>query len=183
MENEVREIAARIRELREACGYTQEQLAQELSLDLALYQGYEASGEDIPISVIYQIANKFGVDFTEIVTGSSANLDTYQVVRGGQGAHIDRYPGYRFSDLASRYNHKIMQPLLVTLDPSDAPAALVTHTGQEFNMVLEGAIILVFDKKEILLNAGDTVYFNPRHPHGQKAAGNKIAKFLTVIAE
>lgn len=183
MSHEISEIAARIRELRESCGVSQEELARELRLDPAVYCEYERSGENIPISVIYEIANKFGVDFTEILTGVGAKLDTYHIVRRGEGRSVSRYPGYRFEDLAFRYNRKIMQPLLVTLDPSDEPAALVTHTGQEFNLVLEGSIAVVFDDTELVLRAGDSIYFNPMHPHGQRCVGEEKARFLTVIAE
>ena len=63
----INEIAARIRELREVCDYTQEKLAQELGLSAEQYAGYEENG-DFPISVIYEIANKFGVDVNELVT-------------------------------------------------------------------------------------------------------------------
>lgn len=183
MAKEINEIASRIRELREACGYTAKQLAEELNIDVNVYEEYENNGDNIPISVIYQIATKFGVDFTEIITGVRAKLDTYHVVKRGNGRSINRYPGYRFEDLAFRYAHKIMQPLLVTLDPSDKPADLVSHAGQEFNLVLEGSIALVFDNKEIILSEGDSVYFNPTHLHGQKCVGDKKARFLTVIAE
>lgn len=180
---EINEIASRIRELREVCGYTAQQLANELNIDEKVYEDYENNGLNIPISVIYQIATKFGVDFTEIITGVGAKLDTYHVVKKGDGKSIDRYPGYRFEDLAFRYAHKIMQPLLVTLDPSDKPAALVSHTGQEFNLVMEGTIALVFENKEIILEEGDSVYFNPTKLHGQRCVGDKKAIFLTVIAE
>lgn len=54
---QIAEIAARIRELREACGYTQEELAKELGIDVAVLRAYEENGYNIPISVIYQIAN------------------------------------------------------------------------------------------------------------------------------
>ncbi len=183
MEKETNEIAARIRELREVCGYSAKQLADELNIDIDVYNDYENNGENIPISVIYEIATKFGVDFTEIITGVGAKLDTYHIVKKGEGKSIDRYPGYRFEDLAFRYAHKIMQPLLVTLDPSDKPASLVSHTGQEFNMVLEGTMALVFENKEIILSEGDSIYFNPTKLHGQRCVGNKKAIFLTVIAE
>lgn len=183
MKENYNEIADRIRELREVSGYSQEQLAKELNIDVEVYKNYELDGKDIPISIIYEIANKFGVDFTEIATGVGAKLDTYHVVRQGNGQSISRYPGYRFIDLAYRYNRKVMQPLLVTLDPSDAPAALVTHAGQEFNLILEGTVAVIFDDKEIVLEAGDSIYFNPKHLHGQKCVGNKKATFLTVIAE
>lgn len=179
----VHEIAQRISGLRDACGYTRDELADELGIERSVYASYEENGEDIPISVIFQIANKFGVDFTEILTGSAAKLDTYHLVKAGQGRSVQRYEGYNYQDLAWRYTHKIMQPLLVTLDPSDEPAALVTHVGQEFNYVVEGTVILVFDDKEIKLNKGDSIYFNPTHPHGQKCGGNEPAVFLTMIAE
>lgn len=183
MKKELNEIAARIRELREVCGYTQEDLAKELGIDIRVYQEYEVDGANIPISVIYEIANKCGVDFTEIITGVAAKLDTYHIVKKGEGRSVSRYPGYRFEDLAFRYSHKIMQPLLVTLDPSDEPAALVSHAGQEFNLVLEGTVALMFDNRELILNAGDCIYFNPTHIHGQKCVGDTKARFLTVIAE
>lgn len=183
MKAEINEIAERIKGLREACGYSREQLARELNLDTSTLVDYEENGENIPISVIYEIANKFQVDFTEIITGVAAKLDTYHVVRDGKGKSCSRYPGYRFEDLAFRYSRKVMQPLLVTLEPSDAPAELVSHPGQEFNFVLQGSVCVVFDDKELILNEGDSVYFNPLHPHGQRCVGNKTAKFITVIAE
>jgi len=71
----------------------------------------------------------------------------------------------------------------VTLDPSDEPAALVYHDGQEFNMVLEGTMDLSFGDQTITLNKGDCVYFNPRYPHGQKCASSVPTVFLTVIIE
>ena len=126
----INEIAARIRELREVCDYTQEKLAKELDLTTEQYAAYEEHG-DFPISVIYEIANKFGVDFNELVTGEPSRIDTYHVVRRGNGKSISRYEGYRFKDLAFRYADKIMQPLLVTIEPSDEPAKLVKHAGQK----------------------------------------------------
>lgn len=183
MEEKIMELTARIRELREVCGYSEEELAKELNIPLETYLGYEKNGVDIPINVIFQIANMFKIDFNELLTGESGKLDTYHVVRSGTAPNADRYPGYHFKDLAYRYSHKVMQPLLVTLDPADGEAALVSHSGQEFNMVISGSIKLTFDKKEIILHEGDCVYFNPTHKHGQACVGDKSATFLTVIAE
>lgn len=182
MEN-AKEIAIRIACLREDCGYTAESLADELGIPRETYRAYEESGDDIPISTIFQIANKFGVDFTELLIGNAAKLDTYHLVKSGQGKSVQRYAGYHYQDLAFRYTHKIMQPLLVTLDPSDEPAELVTHVGQEFNYCVEGTVIVTFDDRELVLQPGDSVYFNPTHPHGQKCGGDIPAKFVTIIAE
>ncbi len=183
MNNEINEISVRLKGLREACGYSVDQLCEELGFDVEEYKRYEEVGDDIPISTVYAVANKFGVDFAEIITGKSTRLANYQVVRRGEGTDIKRFPGYKFENLAYSYSHKIMQPLLVTLDPSENAAALVSHSGQEFNMVLEGQIEITLDKKSIILNAGDCIYFDPTIKHGQKCYGDVKAKFLTVIAE
>ena len=177
------EIGARLRELREVSDYTIEELAKELNLDPEVYASYEQNGMDVPISVIYQIANKFKVDFTEIVTGQSAKLETYHLIRRGGGKVVNRNPEYHFEDLAYRYANKIMQPLLVTLEPNDEVAKLITHTGQEFNLVLEGTVIVTLGDKEFTMTAGDSIYFNPTIPHGQRCGGDVKARFLTVIAE
>ena len=129
--DEVKEIAMRIKELREICDYTVEE-----------YKQYEADGKGIPINVLYQLSKMYKVDFSEILTGVSAKLRTYQVVRKGEGKIADRYPGYHFQDLAFHYNNEIMQPFIVTLDPSDKPADLVSHRGEEFNLVLKGTVVV-----------------------------------------
>lgn len=183
MPRELQAIADRIRELRESCDYTPETLANELGISTETYLGYENNGEDIPISVLYDIAHKFSVDFSELLTGNTARIDTYCVVKKGEGAEIDRCPGYRFKNLAHRYVGKKMEPLIVEVEPKDGEPTLITHTGQEFNYVLEGSIELIFDQKRIVLEEGDSVYFNPLLPHGQRAAGDRKAVFLTVIID
>lgn len=183
MTTDFKEIGLRIKGLRESCDISREELASELGVSPETYAAYEETGSDVPISAIYHIASRFGVDFTEILTGTGAKLDTYQVVKAGRGRTVDRYPGYYYQDLAWRFNRKIMQPLMVTLDPSDEPAELVTHAGQEFNLVLSGTVLVTFDDKELELNAGDSIYFNPTHPHGQKCGGDVPAVFVTIIAE
>ena len=182
-EEAMREIGLRIEGLREACDVSPEDMARELEVDLDTYLKWEQTGADVPISAIYHMAKTFGVEFTEILTGTAAKLDTYQVVRKGQGKEVDRYPGYRYNDLAWRYTGKIMQPLEVILDPSDEPAKLVSHTGQEFNLVMEGIVIVTLGDQEFVLEAGDSIYFNPTIPHGQRCGGDVPARFVTFIAE
>lgn len=183
MDYELAEIGERIAGLREACDMTVEEMAAELDVPVETYLEWEQTGEDIPISAIYHMARHFGVEFTEILTGTAAKLNSYQVVRAGQGKEIERNPEYYFQDLAWRYTGKIMQPLLVTLDPSDKPASPVSHGGQEFNLVVEGSVIVTWADKEFKLDPGDSIYFNPEIPHGQRCASDIPAKFVTVIAE
>ena len=182
-ESLMREVGERIRGLREACEVSEEDMAKELEVDLDTYMSWENSGADVPISAIYHMSQRFGVEFTEILTGTAAKLDTFQVVRAGKGREVERYPGYHFEDLAFRYQNKIMQPLEVTIDPSDEPAKLVSHSGQEFNLVLQGTVVVVWGDREFRLNPGDSIYFNPTIPHGQRCGSDIPCRFVTVIAE
>ncbi|MDR1438458.1 MAG: XRE family transcriptional regulator [Clostridiales bacterium] len=186
MQDDASDVARRLRELRESCGVSAGELAASLGIPAETYAGYEDGSVDIPISALYKVTGLLRIDLTELLTGNSPKLDTYCVVRQGQGLVIDRYPGYKFKSVAFNFQHRKMEPLIVRIDAeTDAGGehkGLVTHTGQEFNYVIEGAVRLTLGKKEIILNQGDSCYFDPTIPHGQSAVG-KSAEFLTVILE
>ena len=185
MENaeSMREVGLRLQGLREACDVTVEEMAHELGVSPGTYAEWEETGEDVPISALYHVARTFNVELTELLTGTSAKLDTYHVVRRGEGQEVDRFPGYHYDDMAWRYAGKVMQPLMVVLDPSDEPAELVCHSGQEFNFVIEGTVVVTIGDQDIELAQWDSVYFNPEIPHGQRCGGEVPAKFITIIAE
>jgi mannose-6-phosphate isomerase-like protein (cupin superfamily) len=176
------EIANRIRELRESAGVSAGGAAGSLGLGASEYQDYESGLLDVPISVLYGIAGKFGVDMTDLMTGKSPNLQQYCVVRDGEGPEIERFPGYRFQSLASDFQNRLFEPLLVTLDPAkNHSIGLVKHGGQEFNFVISGRVRVVLGGKAVDLGPGDCVYFDPTIPHGQLALDEAPASFLTVI--
>lgn len=182
MADELKLIAERIRELRESCDYSIRQLADELGIAESVLAEYENNGKNIPISVIYDIAKIFKVDFSEILTGNTARINTYCVVRRGEGIKVNRAPGYDFLSIAHKYSGKIMEPMIVEVEPDNGDMKLITHPGQEFNYVLSGTVKVIIGDKEVLLKEGDCIYFNPSYPHGQRAVGEK-ATFLTVITD
>ena len=177
-------VAERLRGLREACETTPEELAAKIDIPLDIYTGYEDGSLDIPISVLYKVVNLFNVDLTDLLIGQTPKLDTYCVVRAGQGISVDRYSGYEYKSVAFNFLHRKMEPLIVHLEyGADDPAKkLVTHPGQEFNYVIEGSVKLTLGKKDIVLRKGDCCYFDPMIPHGQSAFEGS-ADFLTVILE
>lgn len=182
MNEQIMQIAARIREMREILDMEPAEIASQLNIPEAEYLRYENGEDDIPIGVLYATAGIFGIDPTELLTGEKPRMDGYTIVRKGQGNLIERCPGYSFRSLATNFINRDMEPMIVEVSASDEPADLITHGGQEFNMVLEGSVAVIIKNKEFVLNEGDSIYFDPRVPHGQKAV-SKHAKFLTVINE
>ncbi|MGI5922633.1 MAG: helix-turn-helix transcriptional regulator [Lentisphaerae bacterium] len=182
MSHKPNDIIARVRELREILDLSQEEVAEKLGIALDTYRQYETGQQSIPISTLNAVAELFHVDFTVLLTGDMPRMENYSLVRKGEGVKVERFPGYGFQSLAYNFKNRSMEPLLVTLeehDDDDEPP-LVSHGGQEFNLVLEGKIKIVLGKHEFELGEGDSFYFDPRIPHGQRAIGGP-AKFVTII--
>ena len=68
--------------------------------------------------------------------------------------------------------NRTADPFIVTVEPKgdDEPIHYNKHNGQEFNLVLEGRMLINIEGKEIILNQGDSIYFNSKLPHGMKSA-------------
>jgi transcriptional regulator with XRE-family HTH domain len=183
MPEQIRQIAARIRELREIAGIPVEKLAQEFNVESAVYSDYESGKVDIPISILFNISRKFNVDLTEILTGGAPHLHEYCLVRKGKGASVERRKNYNYQSLAYNYVNKKAEPLLVTVPsgPEDAPFPLNSHAGQEFNYVISGTLKVIINGHELMLHEGDSLFFDSRFDHGMKAVGGQPAQFLAII--
>ena len=175
-------VAQRIKELREIMDVAQEEMAQNLSISLEQYQSYENGENDIPISMLYEIAAALKTDFTVLLSGETPRMLTHTIVRQGKGLSVERYPGYGFESLAFNFIGREMEPMLVTLSENNKEVSLVSHTGQEFNYVLEGTIRITLGTNEYELKKGDSIYFDPNIPHKQEAI-TPTATFLTIIKE
>ncbi len=179
---QVEQIASRVRELRSILEIDADVVAANIGVTRAVYDDYENAAVDIPVGKLYLIANELGVDPTVLLLGDEPRMVDYTIIRQGKGLDVERFAGYRFSSLAYNYIGREMEPMIVTLDPTDDIPDLVVHEGQEFNFVLEGTVAVNLNGREYILRAGDSIYFNPSIPHGQRAIG-VVSKFLTVINE
>ena len=61
------EIAARIREMREVMGWSIAEMAEKTEVSEAEYISYETAEADIPFSFIHKCAFLFGVEMTEFL--------------------------------------------------------------------------------------------------------------------
>ena len=183
MSEQIRQIAQRIKELREISGISIDTLAKEFNITVEQYMEYESGNVDIPVSFLYQVASKFNVELSVILTGEDPTLQTYALVRKGKGVGVDRRKDYKYENLAFNFKHKKAEPFLVTVEPKpdDVPVSYNSHPGQEFNYVLEGSVKIYINGYELVLNEGDSLFFDSSYPHGMKALNNKKAKFLAVI--
>ena len=183
--NQLSEIATRIKELREIIGFSVNEMTQKTDVDEQTYLAYESGKVDIPFSFIHKCALAFGVDMTDLLEGSSARLSTYTVTRKGKGQETAKEDGIDIANLAPKFKDKLAEPYYVTYEYSPAqenkPIHLATHSGQEFDLVLNGKLkVQVGDHVEVL-EEGDSIYYNSSVPHGMIAVDGKSCTFVAVV--
>jgi len=183
MLEKIREIAARIRDLREITGLTTAAMAADLGLPVSEYEAYEQGSVDVPASRLWEIANRLHVDMTDLLTGEAPRMHVFAVTRNGQGPAVNRRRQYRYQSLAANFIHKKAEPFLVTVEPCAAGTAVEknSHPGQEFDYVIEGTLAVLIHEASIVLNEGDSIFFDASYPHGMHAVGATPCRFLAVI--
>ncbi|HPY88076.1 MAG TPA: XRE family transcriptional regulator [Spirochaetota bacterium] len=182
MDNKVKEISERIKGLRESENISIESLARELNIQSDIYQKYENGELDPPIGLLSQLARKFNIDLTSIITGEDPRLRKYSVVRKDKAPIIQRRREYKYQDLSYNFVNKKAETFLVTVEPKkEENINLYSHQGQEFNYVIEGSLKIMLNNNEIILNEGDSIYFNSEEKHAMIPLNNKKAKFLAVV--
>jgi len=96
--------------------------------------------------------------------------------------YIERRKDYKYQSLAYNFANKKIEPFLVTVEPdSNSEVNYNSHPGQEFNYVIEGVLKVIINGHEIILNEGDSLFFDSGAKHGMKAMNGKPAKFLAII--
>jgi len=183
MTEQIRQIAERIKEIREISGISAETLAIRLGVTKELYNKYESGEVDIPVGFIFKTAELFNVELSVMLGGNNPKLHVYGIVRNGKGLKLERRKQYKYESLAFNFIHKKAEPFMVTIDPNPENEQLDfnSHPGQEFNYVIKGTMMTIIDGHEITLNEGDSVYFDSGCKHAMKALNDEQVKFLAIV--
>ena len=183
MKEKIQFVAERIKELREISGISAAALAQDLGVSPDVVIQYESGSVDIPVGFLYKIAHKFGIELSAILTGENPRLHVYCVVRKDKGLSVERRKQYKYESLAANFINKKAEPFIVRIDPDTevAPMEFNSHPGQEFNYVIEGTMKIIIDAHEIVLNSGDSIFYDSRCKHAMKAMNQAPVKMLAVV--
>ena len=185
MDFKIREVAARIRELREISGFTQEEMAQRTALSLEEYRESEAGNRNLSIAFLYRCTLSFGVDMSDLLEGRSAKLRAYDLTRKGEGQRIEEAHHMVGWNLAADFRNRIALPLYMEM--KYRPGAeyedieLVTHEGQECDIVIKGHMKIQIGSHTEILHAGDTIYYDSSTPHGMIAVDGEDCAFYAIV--
>ena len=179
-----KDIAARLRGLRDAMDWSETDLAAKVGVDVAVVREYESGDMEIPVSFLTDVAHAAGVSLTELITGADAHLHNYAITPKGQGLSVRRRKDYDYWSLAARMDNRIMEPFLVRVPPKEQKDLTYNyHNGQEFIYMLEGRLELWLNDKPHVLEPGDSIIFDSHIPHALRGLDNKDALFLDVLGD
>ena len=183
MNEQIKQIAERLAGLRDALEITPEEMAKVCNLTPEQYMKLESGTVDISVSVLHQISQAYGVELTTLMFGDEPKMSSYFITRKGKGIAVERTKAYKYQSLAAGFVGRKADPFMVTVHPAPdgTPIYLNSHPGQEYNMVLKGRMLLQINNKELILEEGDSIYFNSELPHGMKALDGEKVSFLAII--
>ena len=181
----IKEIAGRIRELREIENLTVSQMAQKTGVSEEEYIACENGEGDLHFAFIYRCANAFNVDVTDIIEGYSPRLRSYTVTRRGEGQKIEKAHGMTYYNLAAAFSNRIAEPLYVKSAYSEEaqhkPIECTTHSGQECDLVISGHLKVQVGEHAEILGPGDSIYFDSNTPHGMIAVEGQDCTFYAIV--
>ncbi len=183
--SQLEEIASRIKEMRSIMGYTVSEMAEKTDVTEEIYLTYENAKADLPFSFIHKCAQIFDIEITDLLEGRSAKLSSYTVTRKGEGQLTAKQNGIEISSLAPEFKNKLAEPYWVRYEYSEAqqkqPIQTSTHSGQEFDLVVSGSLKVQVGNHSVVLNEGDSIFYDSGTPHGMIATGGKECVFCAVV--
>lgn len=187
MTEQIAEIAERLKGLREALDMTPAAVAAKLGMPEKEYLAHERGERDFSFTFLYNASKAFRVNIEDLLTGRSPTLSSFSVVRRGCGLNIERRQGFKYQNMAYHFKDRTAEPFVVTArygeQEANAPIQLSAHEGQEFDLVLKGALRMAIDGHEFTLNEGDAVYYDSGRGHGMVAASKEGCEFLAVVMQ
>ena len=181
----IKEIAERIRELREIAQLTTQEMATKTAVTEDEYISCENGLMDLNFAFLYRCAQAFNVDVTDIIEGSSPTLKSYTLTRRGEGQRIEQAHGMTYFNLAPAFKKRIAEPLYVCSKYSEEAQSedieLTTHIGQECDIVIEGYLRVQIGNHSEILGPGDSIYYDSSTPHGMIAVNGSDCTFYAIV--
>jgi transcriptional regulator with XRE-family HTH domain len=190
-----------MKQLRKEHGMTLAELARLTRMTKGYLSKVERSRKPPPFTTLSTIAQALGVDLDHFLAGQTpatgndaASLPPGKGARKGspstrfRNLDIHRHrdgirpflqgDSYAYLPLVTQYRGKYMSPFLMQLPPGKSRT--FTHDSEEFTMLLEGSVDLIYEKRTHHLRAGDSFYLDSRIQHAFFNPGRRDALLLSV---
>ena len=180
-------IGERISELRARLGMTLDQLSGLTGFTKGYLSKIENSKKVPPIGSLSRIARALRTDITQLLQAAAPQKNDrgFCVVRAAERRPVMRGGsafGYDYVSLADAKSDKKMEPFLFTFPSEIDKYVFFEHEGEEFLFVLSGKVEWQAGSNKLILEPGDSIYFNARLPHRGRSLGGEASALVVVYS-
>ncbi len=174
------DVGRRIRQLREQRRLSIRALADASGVAVNTLSLIENGRTSPSVSTLQRLAVTLQVPISAFFT---PDVPKQSVIYAPAGqAHSIPLPHGALADLAPGMAHRVLEPLLLTLDPgADSGPESIVHTGQEFVFGLSGQFVYFVADQPYSINPGDSLLFEAYLPHRWYNPSSVPAQALLVL--
>lgn len=184
MEDYLIGIGKRIKEIRKEANNTISAIAQQAGVTNGLISKVE-NGRTIPsLPVLLKIINALDIEVTEFFNGMpKVNGANFIVSRSEENSVIEKESeaiGFQYTYIFGKQLSSLGFETVLLEVAVGSKRDKVTTDAYEFKYVLSGECYYIIGEEEVLLNQGDSIFFDGRIPHVPENRGSIPSKMLVV---
>lgn len=176
---ELARLGARLRDLRTARGWTQEEMARRAGLSKSYLSRIEDGDRQPSLASLLSLSQAFDVALASLFAVPTAEKTSCVVLRGG-AVPAQAGNGLKYTPLSLPDGPMNMQPIRVVVPAGREDGAGYRHDGEEWLFVLSGVLRLALADETHTLHPGDTAHFDARVPHRLSALNGADAELILV---
>ena len=159
-------INKKIKSLRVENEMTLKDLSEKTDLSVSFLSQIERGNTSLAITSLKKIADAFGVTMSYFFAEMENN--NYAVKKEDQKSFKLEGSNVEHTRLAGKFPGRGLEPMKVSIPPSQSYKGEFSHPGEEFYYVLKGIVIFKIENKEYVLNEGDAIHFPSENIHQWK---------------
>lgn len=178
------DLGARMKAVRQSCGYTLEMAAQRTGLALSTIHKIENGRVSPSYENLIKIARAYDIGMERLFSADHEATQTTRltVTRAGQGRKV-RAKNFEYEVLCNALAEKKIIPLVTLVEKraSLTRDELDSHDGEETLYVLSGRVELMVEHYEpVIMEPGDCAYFDSTLKHGLRALDDTETKVFSA---
>jgi quercetin dioxygenase-like cupin family protein len=182
---EIAAVGAAIRSLRRRRGLSLRDLSRLTGFSIGFLSLVERGHSSLALTSLYKVAKALDsevADFFQPNGGVPEEHPPPHVTRADEHAEISIAGSNRtYRLLSDRARDRVLEPLLVTVQPTDTVEESYSHDGEEFAYVLSGNLLYIIAGTPYRLGPGDSIYFPAAVPHAIHNDTDDPARVLWVL--
>lgn len=182
------DIGSKLRELRLARKLTLRAVAQEIGFSVALLSQIEKNNISPPIPTLSKLARFFGVGLGSLFDERDEK-QKFEVIRKDERKTVSEgvsmsgsVYSHSYELFATRMRDRKMTPILKRLSEGPEDGISFSSEGESFLYVLEGEMNVLINNQKVVLEQGDSIYFETSLEHKLFSSDGKESVILEVSA-